>query len=63
MDTYLQGRKVPAVDGYERPSMEILHLICKLRWMGMEDEAEKVQLKLQNATPINGIIAATHETD
>jgi hypothetical protein len=63
MDTYLQGRKVPAVGDYERPPIEILHLICKLRWMGMEDEAEKVQLKLQNITPINGIIAATHETD
>jgi hypothetical protein len=63
MDSYLQGRKVSAMDDYERPSTELLHLICKLRWMGMEDEAEKVQLKLYNTTPINGIIAATHETD
>jgi hypothetical protein len=39
VNTYLQGRKITAAHDYERPSAEVLHLIRKLRWIGMEEEA------------------------
>ena len=63
MDRYLEGRKVTAVRDYGRPSMEVLHLIRKLRWMGMEEEADQVQLKLRDTTPAGGVITAARETD
>jgi hypothetical protein len=63
MDNYLQGRKVTAVQEYGRPSAAVLHLIRKLRWMGMEEEAEQVQMKLRDTTPAGGVITAARETD
>ncbi len=63
MDTYLQGRKITAAQDYGRPSVEVLHLIRKLRWMGMEEEAEHVQMKLRKTTPTGSLITAESETD
>ncbi len=63
MDTYLQGRKVTAMQDYGRPSVEVLQFIRKLRWMGMEEEAEQVQTKLCDATPTGVVITVAHETD
>jgi len=63
VDTYLQGRKVTAVQDYGRPSVEVLHLIRKLRWMGMEEEAEQLQMKLRDATPTGSVITTARETD
>ena len=56
MDTYLKGRKVTAEQEYDRPPVEVLHLIRKLRWMGMEEEATQVQKKLCDTTPVGGVI-------
>ena len=63
METYLQGRKLDDVQRDQRPSSEVLHLIRKLRWMGLEEEAEQIQMKLRDATPTGGVITAAHETD
>ncbi len=64
MNTYLQGRKITAAQGnYERPSVEILHLIRKLRWIGMEEEAEHLQIRLRETTPVGRVITAAGETD
>ncbi len=63
MDIYLKGRKVTTEQDCGRPSVEVLHLICKLRWMGMEEEAAQVQMKLRDTTPTGGVITAAHETD
>ena len=63
MNTYLQGRKITATQDYERPSVEVLHLICKLRWIGMEEEAERVETQLHETTLAGGVITAAHETD
>ena len=63
VDTYLQGRKVTAVQDYGQPPVEVLHLIRKLRWMGMEEEAEQVQMKLCDTTPTGGVITTARETD
>ena len=63
MNFYLQGRKIPGAQDYERPSVEVLHLIRKLRWIGMEEEAERVEMKLRETTLAGSIITAAHETD
>ena len=63
MNTYLQRRKISAAQDYERPSVEILHLIRKLRWIGMEEEAERVEMQLRETTLAGGVITAPHETD
>ena len=63
VNTYLQGRKITAAQDYERPSVEVLQLICKLRWIGMEEEAERVETQLHETTLAGGIITAAHETD
>ena len=63
-NTYLQGRKITAAQDQERPSVEVLHLIRKLRWIGMEEEAERVQTQLhEKTTQVGGVITAAHETD
>ena len=63
MNTYLQGRKITAAQDYERPSVEVLQLICKLRWIGMGEEAERVETQLHETTLAGGVITAAHETD
>ena len=50
VNTYLQGRKITATQDYERPSVEALHLIRKLRWIGMEEEAERAETQLHETT-------------
>ena len=63
MNTYLQGRKITAAQEHERPSAEALHLIRKLRWIGMEEEAEQVEMQLHETTLAGGVITAAHDTD
>jgi hypothetical protein len=63
VNTYLQGRKIPAAQNYERPSAEVLHLICKLRWIGMEEEAERVEMQLRETTLASRVITGVIETD
>jgi len=63
VNTYLQGRKITATRNYERPAAEALHLIRKLRWIGMEEEAERVETQLHETTLPGGVITAAHETD
>jgi hypothetical protein len=64
MNSCLQGRKVPnAKDHYERPSVETLHLIRKLRWIGMEKEAERLQMKLQETALTGSVVTIARETD
>ena len=56
MNTYLQGRKSTIEQDRQRPPMEILHLIHKLRWIGLEEEAEQLQTKLCETTPGGRIV-------
>ena len=62
-NTYLQGRKITAAHDRERPSVEVLHPIRKLRWIGMEEEAEQVEMQLHETTLAGGVITAAYETD
>jgi hypothetical protein len=63
VNTYLQGRKITAMRDYQRPPVEVLHLIRKLRWIGMEEEAEQVEMQLYETTLAGGVITTAHETD
>jgi len=51
--------------GEQRSSNELVKLIRKLRWVGLEEEAEKVdnQLTLHSGNAADSVIAASHETD
>ena len=54
-------------DGLAEPrtANELVKLIRKLRWMGLEREAEKVenQLILRKVEAADSVIAASRETD
>jgi hypothetical protein len=63
MNTYLQGRRLTVSQDDDRLSPEVLHLMRKLRRMGLEAEAERMQMKLRDVTPTGGVITAAHETD
>jgi hypothetical protein len=51
--------------GEQRTANELVKLIRKLRWMGLEREAEKVenQLILREVQAADSVIAASRETD
>ena len=57
----------PPPDGVaeQRVSNELIKLIRKLRWIGMEDEAEKVQEELTTCRvpPTDSVVASSRETD
>jgi hypothetical protein len=45
------------------PPNQLRHLILKLRWMGMEEEAEKVTAELVRVNANTEIVIAVSETD
>jgi len=49
----------------QRASNELVKLIRKLRWMGMEEEAKKVenQLTISNVPAAESVVARSRETD
>jgi hypothetical protein len=42
---------------------ELKHLIHKLRWMGLEQEAETACARLSRISPAATIFASPHDTD
>jgi hypothetical protein len=43
---------------------ELVKLICKLRWIGMEDEAERLSRELtRQDAPTDSVVASPHATD
>jgi len=48
-----------------RQANELIRLIRKLRWMGMEEEAQRVQSELDRCSvrPADSVLAAPRETD
>jgi hypothetical protein len=63
MDRYLQGRKAPVVQREREPSPESLRLIRKLRWIGMDEEAEQAQSELRCTATVGAVITFPSETD
>ena len=58
-------QKLPDGLGEQRTANELVKLIRKLRWMGLEREAEKMenQLILRKVQAADSVIAASRETD
>jgi hypothetical protein len=65
MEMPLEKRKPPNVLAEQRTSNKLVKLIRKLRWMGMEEEAKRVQMELaqRDVSPADSVVAAPHETD
>lgn len=59
----LQGHKITVEQDRQCPPVESLRLICKLRWIGMEEEAEQLQIKIHEATSTGGVMTVARETD
>lgn len=55
--------EIPDVSGEQRTSDELTKLIRKLRWMGLEEEAQHTQLMLSEVEPAGGILAESHDSD
>lgn len=53
----------PDVSVEQRASNELIKRIRKLRWMGMEGEAERLQVALVGTSRIDSVIAQPLETD
>jgi len=54
----------PDVSVEERGAVELSKLVCKLRWIGLEEEARHLQMKAAApSVPVNGVLAAPHDTD
>jgi len=56
--------KAPDLSAQQQAN-ELIGLIRKLRWMGMEEEVERVHAELAQcgAQPADSVVAASHETD
>jgi hypothetical protein len=57
------GGKINTEQEYRRPPAEIIRLLGKLRWIGMDDEAEELQAKTQESGVIGGVLTLPRETD
>jgi hypothetical protein len=59
-------QQMPPADGLaeQRTSNELVKLIRKLRWMGMEEEAERAQDELTvRRTAADSVVASPRDTD
>ncbi len=63
MSNHSHGGKINREQEYRRPPAEIIRLLGKLRWIGMDDEAEELQAKTQESGLIGGVLTVPHETD
>ena len=60
----LEQQKPPDLSARQHAN-KLIRLIRKLRWMGMEEEAERVQTELtkSGAQPTDSVLVASRETD
>lgn len=65
METPLEQQKPPDTSAVHRASNELIKLIRKLRWMGMDEEAKGLQneLKRRRATAADSVLATPRDTD
>ena len=61
----LLERKTPDRPAAERTSKELLRLVHKLRWAGLEEEAERLLKKLKHGETPTGesVVSTPTETD
>jgi hypothetical protein len=62
METPLERQKPPDILPRERAN-ELIKLIRKLRWMGMEEEAKRAETALGGASPADSVLATPSDTD
>jgi hypothetical protein len=62
METHPKKRE-PLDDRAEPAASDLVKLIQKLRWMGMEREAEQLQKVLSRLPESDSVLAAPHDTD
>jgi hypothetical protein len=53
----------PDVAGEQRAACDLVKRIRKLRWMGMEEEAERLQVELRRIRQTDSVLAAPLDTD
>jgi hypothetical protein len=65
MEMRHEQQKTSEASVEQRASNELVKLIRKLRWMGMEEEAKKEenQLTLSNVPAADSVVARSRETD
>jgi hypothetical protein len=49
--------------GEQKSASELVERIRKLRWMGMEDEAQRLQIALRRSKHTDCVLAAPRDTD
>jgi hypothetical protein len=65
METLLRQQECPDVSIEQRRSSELVKRIRKLRWMGLEGEARRMQVQLASCdgTRADSVLATPRETD
>jgi hypothetical protein len=65
MEVSLERQALSDASAVPATSDELTKLICKLRWIGMEDEAERLMQELtrRRAAADDSVIATPAETD
>jgi hypothetical protein len=53
----------PDSSGEQRSARELVKRIRKLRWMGMEEEAQRLQVALRHIEDTDCVLAAPRDTD
>lgn len=63
MGLSLDTKERPDVSIVERTLSELARLVRKLRWIGMQEEAEQMQLVLRRVDSAAILLAGPHDTD
>jgi hypothetical protein len=65
MYTHFDLTKAPVVTAEQRASDELIRLITKLRWMGLDEEAIRIERRLLSGSvgPCESVLAQPRETD
>ena len=63
MTTLHEQQRNPAPLPEEQVSSDLVNRIRKLRWMGMEEEAQRLQAALRRIEDTDCVLAAPRDTD
>jgi hypothetical protein len=64
MDDRLEQKRTRDAGANEpRTSREVVELIRKLRWIGMEGEAERLEVALRHTSGTDCVLAVPRDTD
>jgi hypothetical protein len=63
MELAPERQELPNVSTAQRASADLVKRIRKLRWIGMEEEAERLQIALSGIPAANCVLAEAPDTD